>query len=140
MEMATPKKISALELTPSLPIGGEFPVSINGKTWKATIEQLVVLAGYVASQVAPEIVVMNSPDNIVLAAGTLLDKVVVESATSQPLTIERVSGTADLIDNDGLAAGVASVYQLDQWGGASGVTIYFKDFTDTITLYLFKRG
>lgn len=40
-----PKKISALPQTPSLPPTGEFPVSINGDTWKATIEQLVTLAG-----------------------------------------------------------------------------------------------
>lgn len=49
--MATPKKISALDLTPTLPNNGEFPVSIDGVTYKGTIEQLITLAGGLQSLV-----------------------------------------------------------------------------------------
>lgn len=106
---------------------------LSGKATQTALDNL-------AASVVPQVEVLNAPGSVAIGELTLVDKIVVTSATGQAVTIERTPTSADLIDSDSISAGGANVYAVDLWSGAAGMTIYFRTFTDPITIYLFKRS
>ena len=80
------------------------------------------------------------PGSIAIPALSLVSSVVVESATAQSITIERTPAAADLIDNEALFAGQASLFSMGVWSGAAGSLLHFRSFTNPITVYIFKSA
>lgn len=84
-------------------------------------------------------VVLENPGQVDFGPNVLLELIVVESADDQVVTIETTPTAANIAEDDEITAGGNNVYRVDIWT-ASGMSVYFRSFTEPITIRLFKRG
>ena len=145
-------------MVPSLALNGEFAVSINGKTWKATIEQLVDLAGGLQSlsydpetgtlsisganhvtispTASPRINTTSASASYTLPAGVWLEGFAIKSSVNGIVSLSLVSGSADQMDGETVTAGVWNKFNIEIFNGDADTIIYFEDLTGTVTIQL----